>query len=247
MSWNRHDKGILVLLLIGLFSTGCAGITPYRAHPSLNDKAKQIKTVVILPPQMEAFQLSAGGAKEKIDEWGLIARQNVKNVITKELQSNSKFLLKPFPENPIPLELEANLEETQALFNAVSDSVVLHTYGTTDHRFHDKVSNFNYSLGSEVKELDSQADAFLFVRGIEHISTGGRNALMAGITILAALGGAYVFPQGGITYLTVALVDAQTGNILWFNHKMSPGGHDLRKPESASQIVKDLFKDFPLR
>ena len=80
------------------------------------------------------------------------------------------------------------MEDTQALFEAVSASVLLHTYSRStwirkydsDQTFPEKLKNFDYSLGPEVQRLAklANADALLFTSGVDHISTGGRKGLI---------------------------------------------------------------------
>jgi len=116
-------------------------------------------------------------------------------------------------------------------------------------KFDEKLTNFDYSLGPEVEKLAklANADALLFISGLDHISTGGRQALMFLGILLAGATGVYAGPAGGATSLSVALVDPATGAILWYNIAGSQGGHDLRDTESTADLVKQVFKDFPGR
>jgi hypothetical protein len=120
----------------------------------------------------------------------------------------------------------------------------MHTY-QPETRFEAKLGKFDYTLGpvqSLAQAVD--ADALLFVYGADYISTGGRIALQTVGMILAAAMGVVVVPQGAPTILMAALVDPKTGDVLWFDFKVSPGAHDLRKPESASDLVTQLFTYF---
>lgn len=239
---------ILSLLLAGLLFAGCASVSPYRAHPSLEERGKVIKTVVVLPPRVEVFQLTAGGIKEKMDEWSAEAKKNVMTAIEGELTGRPGLLIKPLSEDSLPREVESDLEETQALFDAVNASIIFHTYGPPEQLFSDKIKGFDYSLGQEVEGLRIlEADALLLVRGVDHISTEGRKALQTGAVLLGALVGVVVVPRGGVAAVSIALVDAHSGSILWYNFKGSAGGHDLRDPTSAASLVKGLLKDFPIQ
>jgi hypothetical protein len=114
------------------------------------------------------------------------------------------------------------------------------------------MTNFDYSLGKEVKGLAKEGVEILFlVSGTDHVWTGGRQALQA-IAVIIGIGagvatGVMVLPAlGGGTAINVALVDARSGEILWYNVKQSGGGVDLRDPKSAADLVKDLLEDFPI-
>ena len=53
----------------------------------------------------------------------------------------------PLEIKPITLdkEIEEEMEEIYALYNAVSTRIILHTQG--DNKFPEKVENFDYSIG----------------------------------------------------------------------------------------------------
>jgi hypothetical protein len=162
------------------------------------------------------------------------------------LRTRPLLNLKTFNPSLLSEEGRLNFEETAALFDAVSSSIIFHTYGPPVHRFPEKITNFDYALGPEVGALADDTDALLLVSGIDHISTTGRKALQAGTMILGALVGVAVTPQGGVTSIRIALVDAGTGELLWFNWHGSAGDHDLRNPIQTRELVMSLLKDFPL-
>jgi len=255
----RRSKGkgpkIIGFFVTILVMAGCA--PTFRAHPQFQERVKLLKTVAVMPPSIKVYRLTAGGVKELMDEWTATAHQNVTRAIEAELGGQSGFAFKPFPTTSAVLEVdkdltaesvEAELEETKALYRAVSASIMLHTY-VDKHKFDEKLTNFDYSLGPEVEKLAklANADALLFISGLDHISTGGRQALMFLGILLAGATGVYAGPAGGATSLSVALVDPATGAILWYNIAGSQGGHDLRDTESTADLVKQVFKDFPGR
>jgi hypothetical protein len=238
--WGMAERvKILSLLLVGLLFTGCAVAPTFRAHPQLDEKIRTTKTVMMIHPKVDVYQITAGGVKEKMDEWSSEARKNVITAIEEELGGRLGIVFKTLSEDSLPMEVESNFEQTRALFDAIDKSIIIHTYGLPANRFPEKIKDFDYSLGPEVKGLAEQADALLLISCVDHISTEGRKALM----FTAAILGVYI--QGGITAVSVALVDANSGSVLWYNFKGSEGAHDLRDQESAKSLVKDLLKDFP--
>jgi hypothetical protein len=157
------------------------------------------------------------------------------------------MFVKAFEETLLSEDRKSNLEETKALFDAVNHSIIVHTYGTPEQRFSDKIKDFNYSLGPEVQELARDVDALLFVSCSDQIATAGRKAVQVGSVILGALVGIQVTPRYGATNISVALVDANTGSILWYNYHGSRGVDDLRNPINTTTLVKQLFKDLPIK
>jgi hypothetical protein len=207
-----------------------------------------------LPPKVEVYQIDTGGVREKMSDWTMQAQKNVVAAVEEELKGRSRFLIRSLSADSFLEEGKSNLEETYQLFDTVNISIVMHTYPPPAgvFPFEEKIKNFDYSLGQEVGRLTQEkADALIVLNGVDHVWTAGRQALQA-LGVILGIGagvatGVYVIPVlGGGTELSVALVDPQNGSILWYNRKGAGGGYDLRNQESVANLVKDLFKDFPL-
>jgi len=244
---RNHKKYLLLLLCFCLLwlAFGCASVTPYRAHPEFEMRTENIKTSGLLSPDIKIYEFTAGGVRELRDDWCTRGKENVQGALLECLRE------KPLVVKPVTVDkdLEQEMEEIYALYRAVSASINTHTYG--EFKFPEKTKNFDYSIGSVEKILQrSEADALIFVNGFDEISTAGRKALkvvgfIAGIAAAAAgVGGAVPIPRSGITVISVALVDP-SGNILWYNIKGSEGGYDLRKPESATELVREILSEYP--
>jgi hypothetical protein len=238
---------IVCVAAICTLTAACAATAPtYRTTPQLDRKLQDAKSITLLPLKIDVFQVSAGGVIEKMDAWSGQAERNVMSAVEDSLANKPLLNLKTFNATLLSEEERINFEETAALFDAVSASILLHTYGPPEHRFPDKIAHFDYTLGAEVGKLADGGDALLLVSGIDHISTAGRKALQAGTMILGALVGVVVAPQGGLTALRIALVDADTGELLWFNWHGSAGDHDFRNPVNTRELVMSLLEGFPL-
>lgn len=285
---NRLLRIFLSTLILASI-VGCAPVL-FRAHPQLEEKVTSIKTVAIMPPSLRVYQLSAGGDRKFVEDSTTAATQNVARAIEEKLKGHSGFAFTPFP-SPSGLRdtssslgaagLKDELEDTQALFEALGASVLLHTYkpkagGAADQTFPEKLKNFDYSLGPDVQRLAklANADALLFISGVDHISTGGRKALMtlaillqvaahAAVRAAPGPGGAshgfsvapppssympipMVAPTWGTTSLSVALVDGGTGAVLWYNVVGFGAWSSLTDPRSAADLVEDVFTGFPV-
>ena len=238
---------ILYILIGCLFLTACAtSPASYRSNVQFDEKLKTTKRITVIPLEIEICELSAGGVKEKIDQWCVQAKNNVMTAIQKELEAKPLLFVKPFYENMLSEDQRSNLDETSALFDAVNSSILIHTYGIPEQRFPEKIENFDYSLGKEVGEISKDVDALLFVRCIDIIPTAGKQALETGKLILGVLAGVALPVNMGGTSVSIALVDADTGSIIWYNQHGSGLSADLRDPIKTTTIVKKLLADLPI-
>lgn len=209
-----------------------------RWHAQLPERLKQIRTVLIVP-DVRFFEVSAGGVREPREEWSLKARELLVKNIMETLKGKGLESVKVGEEQA----KDEGFRDARALYDAVSFSIRLHTSGGR-HRFPEKVSRFEYAVGPLDEILGPRgADAALFLDAFDHVSTGGRKALMAVGMITGALVGAVPVPRSGGSYTTAALVD-RTGDVLWFDFKGNIG-EDMREAEGVGQTVKGLFADFP--
>ena len=251
---KRKNLGLLALAAAAYLLSGCA--VSYRANSRFREQAQQIRTVAILPSEVKVYQIDADGVREEIAEWSAQARTNVVAALENELRAKMKTMVKVVSEEALAEE-KTRLEETRALYDAVSAMILLHTYPDTNirgHFFEEKLKNFDYSLGAEVGGLAKGADALLFFQAQDHVWTAGRQAMQTlGVILgivatqgwLPVLIGPPIVLSGG-TGVRAALVDSGTGDILWINAVGSGAGTDLRDPASAIAMVGELFKDFPV-
>lgn len=228
----------------------------FRANPFLKDRIQNARIVAVMPLDVEVYKVSAGGVKELVDEYSEEAKNNIKSVLENKPSITRKYRIKYFskPEETEDLAIRQLLKDTIALFKAVNTSIISHTYNNSYMRmpmqgiFSDKLNNFDYSLGPQISPLSDyiKADLFLFIRGGDFLSSGGRIALMTWYAILQAASG--VTPVGlnaGPPHLSAALIDAKTGDVLWYNFFCPGAGYNFRNPKSVENFVVVLLKDFP--
>ena len=238
---RQTSRALIFLILI----SGCVPLSQI-GRPVGIPKPTAFKKVIIMPPQIDVVEIGAGGMAEKIDDWSEQGRANVIAAIEAELKSKAGLEVRAAPLETLPDNLRTALADTQSLFDVVNGSVLLHLYGPPPHRFEEKLLDFNYSLGSETsKLLLDDADSFLFVKGTDQISTAGRRAMQTTAMLAAAAVGIILIPQMGVTFMSVALVDARKGDIIWFNFDRSEGIYDLRNRDGAASFVKRILSKFP--
>src|SRR5438128_657255 len=239
----RTKVASIFLLLLSV--TGCTPLS-LNGQPVFSPKFFSVKKIVILPPRIEVSEIGAGGVIEKIDDWSQTGAANITAAVAAELKTRRGIEVRNLPLVSLPDNLKAELEETQSLFDAVNGSVLLHIYGPPPYRFDEKLVQFNYSLGNETAKLRvDDSDAFLLIKGFDQISSAGRMALQTTAMLAAAALGVVIIPQMGATLMNAALVDARTGDILWYNFDRADGAYDLRDPVSATSFVRKLLAKFP--
>ena len=245
--YSKRISHIFIWLFVIALLTGCASQT-YRATSLSSSQVAKIASIAILPPQIEVDEYSAGGTSTKIDEWCAQAHENFDKALFQELSHKTNKKLQLLEESQFTDEQRKNWQETLALYKSIKASQA--TMGQAGQG----KSMLNYSFGKEVCVLAPGADALVLVVGINRIATGGRVAVQTGAALIGVAIGVFtgimpvVIPSGSGAYVDFLLIDAKTGNVLWFNSAGAGqmGGHDLRECKNAENLVHSGFEGFPL-
>ncbi|MBI1921706.1 MAG: hypothetical protein HYS23_11585 [Geobacter sp.] len=231
--------GWLVLALLLMVATGCAPALQNN-QDELNGRAKRLKNIVMLSPDTCISELTAGGVKEKRDDWCVTGQSNVERAIIENLQAkhvNVKVL-------KAGADLEDETDDIKSLYRAVMESIYTHAQflaGNNINFFPERRKNFDYSVGSLEKLLKKQkADGLLLVHAEDEISSSGRKALR----VVQAINPFGVPERAGTTSVEVALADRK-GDILWYALFYESGGYDLREFDSTKKFVNAVLEDFP--
>jgi hypothetical protein len=239
--------GYLVLLFL---LAGCATSPPPGSDSKRQEIIKDTFSVMVVVLQSDVYRLSSGGGTDKVDEWCAMAQRNLQHAAVGVLSARPVLLVKTLPESMMSAADRDNLSDTRALFGAVAASIRLHVSGSVAQTFYDKIENFDYSLGSEVKRLARGADAVLFISCIDVNPTAGRKAAQAGMLLVTLptifFGGVPIVLPGEFNASSVMLVEAGSGLILWHRFYQSTSGHDLTNPAKTAELMKTLLKDLPL-
>lgn len=227
-----------LLISLQLAGYGCAQ-SLYRNYGELEARARNLKTIAMLPSEVKISELSAGGISELRDEWSAAGKQNTERAILGILSENRvrALLLQPDPQ------MRSEIEDIMPLFKAVMASIYTHAYvgQGNPNVFPGKLEHFDYSIGSLEKVVGKQkVDGILIVFGEDEISSTGRKALR----IVQAINPFGEAQRSGVTVVAAALVD-KSGDILWFNSYAQGGGYDLRDYESARDFARIVLKTFP--
>lgn len=229
-------RGISLILLIAALS-GCAAATGGGTAlytPGYSARRQQVRTVAVMPPQLNLFQVQAGGNAELIDEWRDEAGVLMREALTKAIEEQG---LRPvFAEQDYLRQYYPELwRKYRALFEAVTTAALLHGLDAT--AFPAKVAHFDYTLGEGAAELAAlfDADALLFVYGTDNTSTAGRKMVAA-----ANLG----LVEYGYDSMIIALIDAGSGDYLWLKRSLPFESLNLREAQNVNRTVQWMFADF---
>lgn len=230
------------LYLFGLFVCLAQANSTFAADNSSRsmylDLNKLPHKVIVIEPDVEVKEVSAGGVPEKIDAWSLQAKQNLASALEKQLVSKHYFEKVVLPE--LSLESMATLNEHVALYDVVGQNAFF--YGRAVFpAWEQKKKAFDYTLGNGLKDIGEKtgADAALFIIGQDYVSSGGRKATR----LLAAMLGVVLPPSP--TFVSVGLVELKTGNVLWMNYLMAADSEDLRKATDVDEILTEIFSKYP--
>ena len=230
-------------IFIGIFLlSGCASYI--KKSLDFNERIAQVKTIAVLPPDIEVYSLTAGGVKELIDEWTDASKALVRDALKKHFGERLGFQIKFIEEPWLKAEHKEPWEANRALYDAVSLATLIHAYPGVN-AFPDKLVNYDYTLGKDVKALADAcgADALLFVRGVDHEATAGRTALLVWNILMSAATGVTIIPTNP-SFMSIALVDAQTGDVEWFITGPPENEYSFRSKEHIDGLIEWLTRDF---
>ncbi|NOS80106.1 MAG: hypothetical protein HOP32_00815 [Nitrospira sp.] len=240
----------LLLTAFFVFAILSAASAEFHGHPDLEEKAEHITRISLLQPQIDMFEIGAGNSIERMEEWSQTARTHTRNAIKEEFAKREHLKLKEFDERKLSGTARPTYDETFLLYDVVSNAILTHSFTLPNAHstvqtlfFPWKARDFTYSLGREMEMLATDVDAFLLVWGIDQRSSGGRKALGVGTAIIGAALGVAVVPQRGANLFTAALVDAHTGDILWFSKSIA--SYDLRESQEATKLILEFMTDLP--
>lgn len=222
-----------------------ASATEAAAAPAAPDtEAPQpgVKRIVMLPVEFTVYQKSVAGI-EAVPDWTEGARFSLGDASIRMLQQDNRFQVMPLPE--IDSETQGLLREHVELFKIIGNTATsLLQYG--GKAWAEKRTNFDYTLGDGLRFLADAAgaDYAFLLAGVQVTQTGGA----AFMQFLAAAGG--VALSGGGTFMFTGIVDLHSGDVKWLNHRTGAQvfgmtGTDVRKPETALEVVTQMFAGFP--
>jgi hypothetical protein len=219
-------------LLPALLLSACATTQSVKQIDRL-DSVGENPRILLMPPDIRYYLLTAGGMPEPNAEWTEAAERNFSRAVADYAKSIGTDLKVMDPRNLS--QYEVGYEE---LHSAVGMTILSSHFGP--YKLPAKRGRFDWSLGPGVSRIgeDHDSDYALFTFYRDYQASGGRVAF----AILAAAAGAGV--STGSESGFASLVDLKTGEIVWFN-VVASGSGELRDEQGAVTAVETLFKDIP--
>jgi len=232
--WFVRQTKTIGLLALAALGSGCTMTQNAQQIDRLESVAENPR-VVLMPPDIRYYLLTAGGIPEPHAEWTKTAQSNFTNAMhgfADSIGSDLKFA--------DPDDIGQAGIEYERLHSAVGTTILNHHFGATKLPSKGSGQVFDWSLGPGVSVLADQYDAdyALFVFYRDYQASGGRVAF----AILAAAAGAAI-PTGS-EHGFASLVDLRTGDVVWFN-VVRDGSGELRQESGAVDAVNTLFKNIP--
>lgn len=192
--------------------------------------------IILMPPDIRYYLLTAGGVAEPNAEWTEAAQSNFLDATLEYAESIGADI-----KSIDKADLSQAEIRYETLHSAVGLTIMQNYLGLM--KLPSKVENFDWSLGPDISVIgkNHDADYALFVHYRDYQASGGRIAF----SILAALATGAAAPMGAEQGFA-SLVDLNTGDIVWFN-MVTVGSGELRNKEDAATAVRGLFKDIPTR
>lgn len=238
---RRFELRVVLLLALAAMValSGCASPTKSLLSTEVQPPREGVSKILVMPPDIELSELTAGGLLEPNASWTKAGYRNVDLALSQTLSPNVSQIVRYAKQDAGSTYDPAHLQAVK-LHNTVGVTVLNHKY-LPALALPTKKDKFDWSLGDSVAGLRKtyNADYALFVYMRDSFASGGRVAL---IMVGALLG---VGVQGGTQVGFASLVDLNTGDVVWFNLLARQTG-DLRKPDKAQEAVDHLLEDIPL-
>jgi hypothetical protein len=230
---RRHLR-VFSVAALALLISGCVQ-SHFRMKEALERPTHREARILVLPADVELFELSFGGAPVPRQDWTVAARQNMDMAL--KAHFGDRNIAVTFSDVDIDDEEVAKLMRLHAV---VGRSIKVHQYDGPE-QLPTKKNTFDWSMGPEIRRLADKdaADYVLFVHVRDSYSGGGR---VAAQVVAAVLFG--VALPGGVQDGFASVVDLNTGNFIWFN-RLIRGSGDLRTESPARETVPILLQGMP--
>ena len=195
--------------------------------------------LVLMPLDVELYEMAPFGALEPRNEWTENAKQYLGAALREEAAARQLAIV-PYDASAASPETEARLDQIQRVHALVGRSILVHHY-ILGHDLPTKERRFDWSLGPEVRTLREATDAryALFIVIRDSYSGTGRVAVQAAMALV------FLAPvPGGLQTGFASLVDLETGKIVWYNRLLRDFG-DLRTPEAARKTARAVLEGLP--
>lgn len=237
--WRSPGRAMLFCAMACALLTACTTTDVRTASDASGAPVRVHGSVVLIEPDIELYEVAAGGMSEPRPEWTQAARRAYPQAARDLLAAHGATLVHDFVPPPALLH-DDRVHQLLLLHAAVANSILLHSKPGND--LATKHGQFDWTLGPGVSVLRDRtgADYALFTYIRDSYTGGGRAAMrVVGALLLSGDIG------GGEQVGLASLVDLRTGQVVWFNLLVAENG-DLRSADGARATVASLLKRIPL-
>lgn len=226
---------VLAAFMLAVPSTASAEV---KVDTSFRFPAGKPARIIVFRPDVNVGTLGVGSVEEPNADWTAAAREKLAQQIdAHQKASGNEVIFLPDQEG----EKAQVVADYQALFRTVAGAITQHKM-VPGAGLPTKKNRFDWTLGPGAAKLGEigGGDYALFVSTHDAYGTAGRKVMQV---LFAGMFGGYM--PAGIHASYAALVELNTGNIVWFNMDPASGG-DVRTDEGAAKRVGQLLTKFPL-
>lgn len=238
-----------------MLSAACAALPPpYRGPANYPARFADVERITLVPPLVSVYSMSSGDIEQEVQDWSDAANEHAQSAVREIVERAGKTFVPYAGSHPPRPDFRLGVENVNAkpqvsdgeqawlLWESAKESILRHTYDMTQI-FPPQIEGFDYTLGPRAKALldGTPADAYVLMIATDYVPTGERQALVAVGAAATLVTGAYGGPGATPAELFVALVEAATGDILFFN-KVSMPLADLRDPGGNKALVEMALK-----
>lgn len=212
-------KKMLVVFTL-LVVTGCAQTT-VRHHQDFESVARNVQSVVLLPAQVEIEQINFDGDNTPLDEKSTLIRTQIEEIARVKLKNESLDVIDFDFAKAIEEDEEFAYAITQAKEAWEAAKAELYEKGLVSEK---EKANFQASLGSALNIIADKtgADSALLIQYSGYEKSSGMIAKDVASSVLVGvltLGAVVPIQATEGAFIDVALVDANSGKVIWANRK----------------------------
>lgn len=191
-------------------------------------------TLLVMPPDVELFSISAGGVPEPKADWTELAHSHIHTALSATVDRLG------LGKRELSERDADDFAEINALHAAVARSIALHHMQAGIYALPTKNGQLDWSLGEAVQPVRERtgADYALFIWMRDSYASSERKVAMVALALFG------IGVPGGMQVGYASLVDLRTGQVMWFN-RLLRGRGDLREVEPAAETVESLLAGFP--
>ena len=226
---QRFRKSIAVFHVVGIVLIAAGvGCNNSRYGITYKERLPSIKRVAILPAVVVG-SMHTGGVEERRPDIEPDVSKRMLEAVREILLERGCEIVARGTRSSSDVEPDDDLAVRFARLNAIRDAIVTHHY-----KFGKSVL-LDYPTGDAARVIagNNGADVLLYVALHGVVPTAGRGALAGTAFVVGILTGIHVHVTTNQAYLVLMLIDCETGDVLWFDHKAAEtdvrGKHRLRR------------------